>query len=99
MQGIDLGNPLLIVVALCGLCIVGVVVLGALQVLGGVLGIVGGLFEGLFELISGGPFAWCGCLVGLAALVGCGVLAWLVISSLGTCGTADAVNLCQWLGR
>jgi hypothetical protein len=99
MQGIDLGNPLLIIVALCGLCIVGIVVLVVLQVLGGALGLIGGLFEGVFELINAGPLAWCGCLVGLALLLGCGGVIWLIVSSLASCGTENAVNLCAWLGR
>jgi hypothetical protein len=99
MQGIDLGNPLVIGIALCGLCIVGIVLLVVLQVLGGALGLVGGLFEGLLQLLNAGPFAWCGCLVGLIALVGCGGVVWLIISSLASCGTESAVNLCGWLGR
>lgn len=93
MQGIDLGT---ISFALCGLCFVGVVLIVGLQVLGGALELVSGLFEGL---LNAGPFAWCGCLVGLAALLLCGGTVWLIASSLATCGTARAVNLCAWLGR
>jgi hypothetical protein len=50
-------------------------------------------------LLNAGPFAWCGCLVGLAALLLCGGTVWLIASSLATCGTERAVNLCAWLGR
>jgi hypothetical protein len=99
MQGIDLGNPLLIVIALCGLCIVGIVLVVGLQIIGGALGLVGGLLDGVFQLINAGPLAWCGCLVGLALLFGCGGVIWLILSSLSSCGTEKAVNLCQWLGR
>lgn len=87
-------SPLLIVVV-CGLCLVGFVLLMVVQLIGGVFDIFFGLFEFVGGIIEGGPIAWCGCLV---LIGGCGLCAgtiYVVTQLLSTCGTPDAVNFCR----
>lgn len=90
----------LVMLALCCalLCIVGVVLMLGLQIISGFLDVFTSIFGLFFDVLSGGPVAWCGCLVmifGCAGLVGLGILFSQVLS---TCGTPQAVNFCQFLG-
>jgi hypothetical protein len=86
-------------IALCGALVVGAVLLFfGLQVIGSVFGAVGGLLGVFTDVISGGPLLWCGCLVLLAGLAICGVLAFGLFTLLSTCGTPQAVNICTLFG-
>lgn len=88
-------NPLWVVVLCCGLCVGGIFLTVVLPVIGGALDIFFGVFEFFFDLLSGGPVAWCGCLFFLGACCGCSVLTYTIINLLSTCGTPDAVNFCR----
>jgi hypothetical protein len=92
-------NPLLIGLGLCALCIVGVILLFSLQLLSSVFDIIGTVFELLFGAIGGEPTSCCGCItvIGGCALVG-GLIA-VANSLLSTCGTPQATNWCNLLGR
>lgn len=99
LQNIDAGGALLLAVGCVLLCVVLFVILSALQFIGGFLEIFGSILGGLFDVISGGPVSWCGCLVLIAAIVVCGGGVLLIAQSLASCGTAQAVNFCQFFGR
>lgn len=99
LQNIDLGNAAVIGLACACLCGVGFILVTGLHLVTSVLGIVGGLFEIFFEILGGGPVAWCGCLLGVAACIGGIGIAILLIQAVSTCGTAQAINLCSLLGQ
>ena len=82
-----------------GLCIVGVVIVVILNFFGAAFGIVGNLFEFVFDLLGGGPLSWCGCLIALFVIGGCICTVALSASVLSTCGTAQAVRFCALFGR
>lgn len=88
----------LIVIGLCGLCVVGMILLFGIQILGALLGTVGDILHLLLDFLSGGPAQWCGCLALIGVIGLCGLVAFLAISALGTCGT-HPTNFCTLLGR
>ena len=91
-------DPTSIALCLGGLCVVGFVGMFLLQFLGGALQIVGGLIGLVLNGLGGGPIAWCGCIVVLA--IACGLLSLIsyLFSVIPQCGTSQAVNLCRLLG-
>jgi hypothetical protein len=99
LQNIDPGNAAIIGLACACLCGLGFILVTGLHVVTSVLGVLGGLFEIVFEILGGGPVAWCGCLVGVAACAGLIGLAILLVQAFSTCGTAQAINLCSLLGQ
>src|SRR6185369_7530041 len=98
MQNIDSGSVLLIAVGCAALCVVGIGLLFSLQILTSIVGMFSGIFQVFGTVLNGGPLAWCGCIL---LFVVCGAVAvvgiWLV-SILSSCGTANAVNICQLFG-
>jgi hypothetical protein len=70
----------------------------SLQIFTTIIGAFSGIFGVLGTVLNGGPLAWCGCIL---LFVVCGAVAfvgiWLV-SILSSCGTANAVNICQLFG-
>jgi hypothetical protein len=98
MENVDAGTILLVVVGCGVLCVIGVGLLFSLQILTSIVGAFANVAEVLGAVLSGGPLAWCGCIL-LFVICGAVILLsiWLV-SILSTCGTADAVNLCRLLG-
>jgi len=98
-MNIDVGSAALLALGCGVLCIVGFVLLSALQFLGGILEFLGSFLGIFFEILSGGPLSWCGCLLGLIGLAGCCVVVLLVAQSLWTCGTPQAANFCSLFGQ
>lgn len=98
IQSIDLGNAALIGVVCACLCGVLVVLGILLQFLSGTLELVVGVFEFIFQIISGGPLAWCGCLLMILGICACAFCGILFFSAIQTCGTPDALNICRLLG-
>lgn len=96
---IDASSLPTIALALCGCCLLGLILSFALQILGIVGSLLGVIFDLIGGLIGGGPVAWCGCLVAIGGLGACGLLTALVISALQACGTPQATNLCSLFGR
>jgi hypothetical protein len=92
-------NTLILVAGCCvALLVFGGIIGFVLQIFGFGFSIIANFIEFFFNILSGGPVAWCGCLVGLFACAGCGVLTLMVGSALQQCGTAQAVNLCRLFG-
>jgi len=80
------------------LCAGGLVLAVVLPVITSLLSFVGGFLEFFLDILTGGPVAWCGCLVVVLLLVGCCGLVALAGFTLSTCGTQEAVNFCRWFG-
>lgn len=86
-------------ILICSLLCIGGFFLGIiLQVLGGLLGFVFGIVDFLLNIITGGPAAWCGCIVILGGGFLCVVMSITMVNLLSTCGTPEAVNFCRLLG-
>ncbi len=98
-MNIDAGSAVLLVVGCAVLCVVGFILLQVLQFLGGILEFLGSFLAIFFDILSGGPVSWCGCLLGLVGLAGCCVVTLLILQSLSTCGTAQASNFCTLFGQ
>lgn len=96
---IDLSNPVVIAIGCVCLCGVGFVLMTGLQFIGGFLDIFTSIFGMIFDILSGGPVSWCGCLVFLFICIGGIVLAVVVSQGLATCGTPQAINLCSLFGQ
>src|SRR5688572_5811011 len=96
LQNIDLG---IVALVLGVLCVGGAAVVIVLQVLGGVFGFVFNLFEIFGDLLTGGPIAWCGCLLFLFGCGGCACIIAFAASIFSTCSTPDAVRFCDLIGR
>lgn len=91
-------EPSFLVLCIGGFCIIAVIIFLGFQFIGGALGAVLGLIELFFNILAGGPIAWCGCLV---FLVICGICAFIIVNVLTIlpqCGTAEAVNFCRLFG-
>jgi hypothetical protein len=80
------------------LCVGGIILSVVLPAIASLLSVVGGFLEFFLDILTGGPVAWCGCLVVVILLVGCCVIVALAGFTLSTCGTPNAVNFCQWFG-
>ncbi len=99
LQNIDANSALLIALVCGGLCVGGIILMFGLQLIGGALGVVGSMGGIIMDVVSGGPISWCGCAVVIGLVIGCGGLVLIIASTLSTCGTPDAVNLCTFFGR
>jgi hypothetical protein len=98
LQNIDVGT----IILLGGICLIGVIILIAINILGGALGIVGdliGAVTGLIGGVTGNPISCCGCLALIGVIVVCGGAVLLISGTLSGCGTDQATNLCTLFGR
>ncbi|QPC81132.1 hypothetical protein G4Y79_15625 [Phototrophicus methaneseepsis] len=100
LQGlnIDFGNGVGLALCCSLACVVVIVLVVGLQAVGVAFESVAHLAEFLLGILAGGPLAWCGCLVAIGVLMGCGVVAMGFLNVMGTCGTPAQVNLCRLLG-
>jgi len=96
---VNLGDLIPLALGLVCLCGLGILLLLGFQIIGGFLEIFTSVFELLFEVLSGGPVAWCGCLVLLFVCGGGTVLAVVLAQGLSSCGTPEAINFCTLFGR
>jgi hypothetical protein len=92
-------NPAAVVLGVAGLCLLGVILFFALQILGTTAGIFAGFMHLLMQVVNGGPLAWCGCLFAVGGCMICFLVVIVTSSMLSTCGTANAVNFCAIFGR
>ena len=93
-------NSALTIAAICGgLCLVAVILFFGLQLISGTFGVVIGIVELFVHVFSGGPIAWCGCLLLLASCAVCSGIVIALLTILPKCGTPEAVNFCQLFGR
>jgi hypothetical protein len=98
-QLLSSAGGILPLILLCVGAIIVIAVLGfVLNFLGNAFDIIGGVFGIFTDLLTGGPLVWCGCLVFLAVLFICGIGGFWLFTTLSTCGTPQAVNLCGLLG-
>ncbi len=95
---IESGNLVMLALGAACLCGVAVVLMMLLNFVGDFFGAFFSLFGVFFDVLSGGPVSWCGCVVTLALVAGCGWFAWMMIQALSTCGTPQAVNFCSLFG-
>jgi hypothetical protein len=95
LQNLDPGTVLLLV---CGLCIVGIILLFVFQFVGGFVDVLGNVVDLFTGILSAGPLESCGCFL---LIGGCGVCALVVVlaaSALNACGT-NPTNFCALFGR
>jgi hypothetical protein len=91
LQSADLGTVLVIAIGCVLLCVVGLVLFFGLQIIGTTITTFAGVMELFSGVISGGPAAWCGCLVFLFLCVGLVGGAFLYV----TCSTSpNSMNFC-----
>lgn len=99
LQTIDLSRlGEFVPIVLCLLCVVGLLLGFLLQFLGIAFDVIGGILDVVFQVISGGPIAWCGCLLLIGGCGICGVFMYGVYGALQTCGTPEALNICRIFG-
>jgi hypothetical protein len=98
LQNFDAGTGLLLAVGLCALCLVGGILAFGLQIIGLVAGTLGNVLEIFFEVLGGGPVAWCGCIALIFFCAACAGGALLFATMVSTCGTPEAVNFCSFFG-
>lgn len=92
LQNIDIGTLLLLGAGLALLCVVGLVLFFGLQIIGSVFGVIFGFVQLFTGIITGGPVAWCGCLVLILACILC-VGTVLLYSTCS--GNPSAMNFCS----
>ncbi|MCB9454951.1 MAG: hypothetical protein H6671_03065 [Anaerolineaceae bacterium] len=71
LQNVDIGTLLLLGAGLAVLCVVGMILFFGLQLIGSAFGVLIGFIELFSGVVTGGPVAWCGCLVLIAACLLC----------------------------
>ena len=98
LQAINPNIVVMVSVGLCLLCVVGVAFTFIMQFVGIGIGIISGVIHFFTGIITGGPLAWCGCLIFLFICSGCGFVTIVLSSIIPKCGTPDAINLCRLLG-
>jgi hypothetical protein len=81
-----------------GICLVGVVLAVVFGALTTVLQFFAQIFGFFAGILSGGPIAWCGCIVAIGGCIGVVILAISISTILSTCGTPNEVNFCQLFG-
>lgn len=97
LQTLDWGT-LLPLILICGVILgILVIVLVVFQILGGVIGAIGGIFQFFMGILTGGPIAWCGCLVLIGGCGFCGLLSIALIRTIQSCDT-NYTNFCRILG-
>ena len=98
LQNINGGTAVLVAVGLCALCLILPFLLTGLHFITAIIGLFTHFLSGIGHIVSGGPVAWCGCLV---AIGGCGFIAlavWLITTGVSNCATMlHPTNFCTLL--
>ncbi|MCY3778846.1 MAG: hypothetical protein OXG78_00930 [Chloroflexi bacterium] len=97
LQNIDPAHLPYVAVGCALLCIVVFIIGFVLQAVSGIFEIVFGLFELVVDLLQGGPVAWCGCFVFLAAIVAFVGVILLFLNAPESCAE-HPTRFCQWFG-
>jgi hypothetical protein len=71
LQNVDIGTLLLLGVGLAVLCAVGLILFFGLQLIGSAFGVLYGFVQLFSGIVTGGPVAWCGCLMLIFACILC----------------------------
>lgn len=99
MPDIALNDALLYGIGCVLLCGVGIVLMIALQFITGTLDVLLQFVDLFWQIVSGGPVAWCGCAVVLFGCFMCaGLSLYIVLNVLPTCGTINQVQFCTLFG-
>ena len=91
------GTAALVGAGLCVLCLVLPLLTTGVHFITTIVSAVTHLITSAVHVISGGPVAWCGCLVAIGA---CGVIAmvvWFLANAPSSCAV-HATNFCNLLG-
>lgn len=84
----------------CGLlCVGGVVLFVVLQFLGFGFDILFTALSIVGNVLTGGPIAWCGCMVFICGFGVCAIVTWALVEVVPNCGTSEALNVCRFLGQ
>jgi len=94
-QNVDPGTLIFIALGIGLLCVVGIGLILALQFAGNIIGTLFSFFNLFFDVVSGGPIAWCGCLLLIGACGLCGGIAYLA----AVCSGGSAMNFCLLFGQ
>lgn len=92
MFGVDLPIILLICGVACAGTVILVIAFSFLEIVFDIVGFILGLVS---QIASFGPLPGCGCVVLAVLVAGCALTGIWLTDILSTCGTAEAVNLCQ----
>jgi hypothetical protein len=99
MEFLQNQNGLVLLAGCCvALFVFGGIIGFILQIFGFGFGIIINFVNVVLGVITGGPLAWCGCILVIFGCAGCGVVTLAVAQVLPRCGTAQAVNLCKLFG-
>lgn len=97
LQGFG-SNPVVFLGIGCALlCVVGFVLVFGLQIVGTLIQSIFGFFDLFLGILTGGPVAWCGCLLLIMACFVCGGLAIFIANALPACET-NPIMFCRLLG-
>ncbi|MCB9451707.1 MAG: hypothetical protein H6672_09720 [Anaerolineaceae bacterium] len=91
LQNVDMNTLMLLGVGLAVLCVVGLLLFFGLQLIGSVFSTLFGFIHLFTSIVTGGPAAWCGCLVLIFACLLC-VGTVLLYSSCSA--NPSAMNFC-----
>ncbi len=92
LQNISIDQLLLLALGCGFLCVLGVVLVVGLQFVGTLFSLV----EVFFNVLSGGPVAWCGCVFLLGACFLCSMLALYLVNLAPTCDE-NFVGFCNFI--
>lgn len=96
LQDIGPSQLLILALGLGVLCVVGVVLIFGLQFILGIFGTAFSFVNLFFDILSGGPIAWCGCLLLLGTCGVCGALTLYLINLAPTCAE-NFVGFCYFI--
>ena len=94
LQNLDPAHVPYIAVGCALLCVVFVVIGFILQAVSSVFDVLLGLIEVVVEIAQGGPVAWCGCALLVAALLACAGFGFLFLNAPESCA-ANPTRFCQ----
>lgn len=99
LSNLDPNTVVLLALACGGICVVSIVLIIAAQAFSSVMGVFIAISQFFTQILSGGPIAWCGCLVVIFLCIGL-VGGGLGLASLHSTCSADpsAMNFCALLG-
>ena len=97
LQHINPTTAILLGVGLCALCLVLPLLLSGLHVITAILSLFTHAIGALTHLVSGGPVAWCGCLVAIGVFGFVVMMVWLLSNAPASCAV-HPTNFCGLLG-
>ncbi len=87
----------IIIVALCALCLILPILTSGIHFITSIVSAFTGLIGSALHVVSGGPVAWCGCLVAIGACGFIAMVVWFLANAPSSCA-AHPTNFCSLLG-